>query len=101
MWKNKIAEAGGLGEISSPNSRYMLVLEEKKLIELEYNQLKSELEKEFTFKRDIEEKFATMLQEKSKFIEKIDTLQKTVHSKELELLRNFELREDSIKEMIN
>jgi hypothetical protein len=50
------------------------------------------LEKEFAFKRDIEEKFATMLQEKSKFIEKIDSLQKTVHAKELELLRNFELR---------
>jgi hypothetical protein len=74
-----------------------MVLEEKRLIEMEYNKVKAVLEKEYAFKRDIEDKFASMLQDKTKYLEKIDALQKTVHTKELELLRNYELREDSIR----
>lgn len=84
IWKSKLAEGSGIGrDMGSPSSKYVIVLEEKRMLEMEYNKLKSVLEKEYSFKKDIEEKFAAMLQDKTKYLEKIDSLQKTVHTKEL------------------
>ena len=49
-------------EMSSPNSRYMLLMEEKKSVEIEYYKLKGLFDKEGSFRRELEEKFAAILQ---------------------------------------
>ncbi len=79
----------------------MLLMEEKKSIELEHFKLKTVFEKESNFRRELEEKFAAILQEKTRFLEKIDGLQRTVHAKELDLLKNYEAREENLKDLIN
>lgn len=58
------ARSGSLSptEMSSPNSRYMLLMEEKKSVEIEYSKLKALFDKESNFRRELEEKFAAILQ---------------------------------------
>lgn len=87
--------------MASPNSRYMMVMEEKKVIEIEVNRLKGVIDKEGAFRRELEEKFAAILQEKTRFLEKINALQRAVHAKELDLMKNYEAREENLHDLIN